>query len=130
MTKTQNSVKTRSQFFTHLNNQAKITKRQNLGQAVALPKFKPVISASWASLLPSPEFEIGDKVADLWRDEFGKKCREIGMVVGICWHPQNFQWEYLINWIDGDSDKSVYPCFDGQLIVGIVNVNYKPSKLD
>ena len=111
MAKIQNAVKIRSQFFTLRNNHAKSTK-WHLVQASSLPKFKFAIPA----LLPDPKFAIGDKVADHWKDEFDQERIEVGVVVGICWHPKKHQWEYLVNWLGGDSAVGLYPCFDGQLI--------------
>ncbi|MEG4121824.1 hypothetical protein QUA43_30685 [Microcoleus sp. N9_B4] len=64
---------------------------------------------------PAPPFQIGDIVADEWVDEFEKQHCEIGEIVGICWHPINGRWEYMINWTAGASADWMYPCFDGYL---------------
>ncbi|MEG4446993.1 hypothetical protein QUB49_35470 [Microcoleus sp. AT9_B4] len=64
---------------------------------------------------PAPPFQIGDTIGDEWIDEFETKHCEIGEVVGICWHPTNHQWEYLIQWTAGSMPESAYPCFDEHL---------------
>lgn len=64
---------------------------------------------------PAPPFQIGDTVADEWIDEFETQHCEIGEIVGICWHPINERWEYMINWTAGASADWMYPCFDGHL---------------
>ncbi|MEG4798779.1 hypothetical protein QUA69_27335 [Microcoleus sp. LAD1_D1] len=64
---------------------------------------------------PAPSFQIGDIIADEWLDEFDVKQRDIGEIVGICWHPTNDRWEYLINWTAGTIPE-LYPCFDERLI--------------
>lgn len=74
---------------------------------------------------PAPPFQIGDTVADTWIDEFDKEQREIGEIVGICWHPKNRRWEYLINWTAGASDEMMYPCFDRQLTASIPGAELK-----
>jgi hypothetical protein len=74
----------------------------------------PVIPAN----LPQPEFFIGDKVADHWIDEFECESVEYGKVVGICWHPRQETWAYLIDWFKGGSPDFLYPCFDGHLVIG------------
>lgn len=68
---------------------------------------------------PAPPFGIGDVVADTWIDEFDREQREIGEIVGICWHPKNHRWEYLIEWTAGSSDEGIYPCFDRQLTASV-----------
>jgi hypothetical protein len=67
---------------------------------------------------PPPAFQIGDKVADYWTDEFGKESIEYGEVIGICWHPHKQAWGCLINWTSGSPDFPYYPCFDENLVVG------------
>lgn len=68
--------------------------------------------------LPQPEFFIGSKVADHWVDEFGENCIECGEVVGICWQPDKQEWGYFVEWHKGHGPDWIYPCFDGQLVVG------------
>jgi len=67
---------------------------------------------------PKSQFRIGDKVADYWTDEFDKECIEYGEVFGICWHPREQTWAYLIDWTSGRGPDSLYPCFDQQLVLG------------
>jgi hypothetical protein len=67
---------------------------------------------------PNSPFSIGDKVADYWTDEFSDECIEYGEVVGICWHPREETWAYLIDWYKGGGPDFMYPCFDGQLVIG------------
>ncbi|MEG4520678.1 MULTISPECIES: hypothetical protein [unclassified Microcoleus] len=67
---------------------------------------------------PQSPFNIGDKVADYWTDEFDNECIEYGEVVGFCWHPYEKTWAYLINWTSGQGPESMYPCFDERLVVG------------
>ena len=45
-----------------------------------------------------PEFSMGDKIRAFWVDEFGEKRSENGEVAGVCWHPTNCRWEYLVVW--------------------------------
>lgn len=110
MAKSQASVKVRSQFFTILNN-LRVAKVR-FGRADSLQRIKMSIPA----LLPDPKFAIGEKVGEHWVDEFGKECVEIGVIVGICWHPKRYNWEYLINWLAGDGESAAYPCFDEHLV--------------
>lgn len=74
---------------------------------------------------PAPQFQIGDTVADTWVDEFDREQREIGEVVGICWHPRNHRWEYQIEWTAGSSDEGIYPCFDRHLTASIPGAELK-----
>ncbi|MEG4504231.1 hypothetical protein QUA81_08965 [Microcoleus sp. F6_B4] len=76
--------------------------------------FSPAIFAQ----LPRPKFLIGDKVSDHWIDEFDKECVEFGEVVGVCWHPNQSEWAYLVNWTSGEGPDSCYPCFDERLVIG------------
>ena len=70
------------------------------------------------SKLRKPEFVIGCKVSDHWVDEFGDECVEFGEVVGICWHPRKATWAYLVDWYKGGGPDFLYPCFDGNLLIG------------
>ena len=63
-------------------------------------------------------FVIGDRVADHWIDEFDKECIEYGNVCGVCWHPDEQEWAYSVEWTSGGMPDSCYPCFDGNLLVG------------
>lgn len=67
---------------------------------------------------PVPKFHIGDRVADHWTDEFGAEAIEFGEVVGVCWHPYEDVWSYLIIWTSGSSGDACYPCFDERLVMG------------
>mgnify|MGYP003428973157 FL=1 len=87
------------------------------------PRRQPAIQLP--EKYPAPPFQIGDTVADTWVDEFDNEQRELGEVVGICWHPKNRRWEYLINWTAGASDEMMYPCFDGQLTASIPGAELK-----
>ncbi len=77
-----------------------------------------VLPAAILANLPKPEFLIGDKVSDHWVDEFGQESIEFGKVVGICWHPREQVWAYLVDWYKGGSPDFPYPCFDGHLLIG------------
>jgi len=70
------------------------------------------------SKLSKPKFTIGCKVSDHWVDEFGNECVEFGEVVGICWHPREETWAYLVDWHKGGNPDFLYPCFDGHLLMG------------
>jgi hypothetical protein len=87
------------------------------------PRRQPVVKLP--EKYPAPLFQIGDRVADTWVDEFDREQRELGEVVGICWHPKNRRWEYLINWTAGASDEIIYPCFDGHLVASIPGAELK-----
>lgn len=67
---------------------------------------------------PKPQFAIGDKVAYYWIDEFDKETIEYGNVCGVCWHPNEKQWGYSIEWTSGGMPDSCYPCFDNYLTIG------------
>lgn len=62
-----------------------------------------------------PKFAIGDKVADHWIDEFEIEQVEYGEVMGVCWHPREQVWGYLIDWTSGNMPSFAYPCFDEHL---------------
>ncbi len=62
-------------------------------------------------------FDIGDKVADHWIDEFEIDQIEYGQVMGVCWHPRKKVWAYLVDWTHGTMPSSAYPCFDGHLVI-------------
>lgn len=64
---------------------------------------------------PAPRFNIGDKILSFWPDDEDLP-PELGEIVGICWHPKNEQWKYLINWTGGDAADWMYPCFDEALV--------------
>ncbi|MEG4487402.1 hypothetical protein [Microcoleus sp. D2_18a_B4] len=67
---------------------------------------------------PTSKFCIGNKVSDHWTDEFDQDCIEYGEVLGICWHPYEQTWAYLISWTSGGMPDSSYPCFDEHLTIG------------
>jgi len=67
---------------------------------------------------PKPPFYIGDKVADHWIDEFDRESVEYGEVYGICWHPREKTWAYLIDWTSGGMAEAYYPCFDERFVIG------------
>lgn len=66
---------------------------------------------------PKSPLGIGDKVADYWTDEFDKECIEYGKVCGVCWHPREQVWAYLIDWTSGGMPDSAYPCFNEHLVI-------------
>ncbi|MEG4817919.1 hypothetical protein [Microcoleus sp. K5-D4] len=80
--------------------------------------YRFVFSSAIFAELPRPKFLIGDKVSDHWLNEFDKECVEFGKVVGVCWHPRQQEWAYLIDWTSGEGPDFVYPCFDGHLVIG------------
>ena len=90
----------RSQHFTF--------PRRNFLQGLAsfvlssLLRPQPVLTASESC---KPDFSIGDKVQLSWEAEPGVFQTENGEVVGICWHPVNQQWEYLIIWAGCNFDE-------------------------
>ena len=67
-----------------------------------------------------PKFAIGDQVSSPYIDEYGDEDEsspsELGEVMGVCWHPENQQWEYIVNWTAGSSSSWMYPVFDGFLL--------------
>jgi|GEM_PF-1561495 len=69
---------------------------------------------------PKPRFAIGDQILSPYIDDYGDEYEslpsEFGEVMGICWHPTNKQWEYLVNWTSGSGSSDVYPVFDGFLL--------------
>ncbi|MCC3410051.1 MAG: hypothetical protein JGK17_31865 [Microcoleus sp. PH2017_10_PVI_O_A] len=101
-----------------------------MGRSQLLTQSRAKSPISWTSLaryvrspaipakLPKPDFLIGEKVSDHWVDEFGKNCVEFGEVMGICWHPRQETWAYLIDWYKGQGPDSLYPCFDRHLVIG------------
>jgi hypothetical protein len=60
-------------------------------------------------------FRIGDIVRSSWLGESGEERSEVGEVVGLCWHPLNNRWEYLIFWFCGESDDATHFRFDEHL---------------
>lgn len=80
--------------------------------------YRFVLPTEILANLPRPEFLIGDKVSDHWVDEFGEESIEFGRVVGICWHPREKAWAYLVDWYKGGNPDFPYPCFDGYLLIG------------
>jgi hypothetical protein len=54
-----------------------------------------------------PKFTIGDKVCTSWVDETGESRSEQGEVFGVCWHPKNRQWGYLVVWRDKFFDEQL-----------------------
>ena len=105
----------RSQHFTFFRREL----LQRLATTILLPlasQYRPALKLP--AKYPTPEFCIGDKVADYWIDEDGEESRELGEILGICWHPQENVWSYLINWTGGSSGDGCYPCFDERLVVG------------
>jgi hypothetical protein len=67
---------------------------------------------------PKSQFRIGDRVVSPWLDDDDEPCLEAGEIVGICLHPKTQEWQYLINWTGGSGCGWMYPCFDGDLVVG------------
>jgi hypothetical protein len=82
--------------------------RRNFLQKLAAAVLPSITSHSQPATLAFrrslPEFSIGDKVCNSWKDETGASRSENGEIVGICWHPTKHQWEYLISW-DGIFDE-------------------------
>jgi hypothetical protein len=54
-----------------------------------------------------PKFTIGNKVCTSAVYETGELWSEQGEVVGLCWHPKNQQWEYLVFWDDKVFDEQL-----------------------
>lgn len=97
----------RSQVFTFI--------RRKLSQKATSPTSLPLVPRQVKN--SKCPFRIGDKVAEHWIDEFDKECICYGEVCGICWHPYEKVWAYLINWTGGDGPAICYPCFDEQLVM-------------
>jgi len=82
--------------------------RRNFLQGLAMvflpfvTQSQPVTSAFGRC---KPKFSIGDKVQSSWEAEPGVFRSENGEVLGICSHPTNRQWEYLIFWDGYDFDE-------------------------
>ena len=105
----------RSQHFTFFRREL----LQRLATATLLhlaSQYRPALRLP--AKYPVPEFHIGDKVADHWTDEFGEDAIEIGEILGVCWHPDENTWAYLISWTSGSCNADCYPCFDERLVVG------------
>ncbi|MEG5176186.1 hypothetical protein [Microcoleus sp. B3-D7] len=105
----------RSQLFTFPRREL----LQRLASAALLTIF-PVhqSAAKLPAKYPVPSFQVGDKVADHWIDEFEIAQIEYGEVVGICWHPDEEVWGYHVNWTSGTMPSEYYPCYDGHLTIG------------
>ncbi|MEG4281359.1 hypothetical protein QUA62_28435 [Microcoleus sp. MON1_C1] len=77
---------------------------------------------------PSPEFAIGDLVAQDWEGDEDEDApqfsTDFGEVVGLCYVPKKGSylsphvWVYYIYWTRSTSDCCSYPCFDGEPTVG------------
>ena len=94
---------------------------QRLASAALLcliPRSKPAFEIP--QKYPVPQFAIGNQILSFWIDEYGDVDErfppEFGEIMGICWHPTNENWEYVINWTAGDCADSAYPIFDEVLI--------------
>ena len=85
-----------------------------------LPFLVPRSSFEIPLKYPKPKFVIGDQVTSPYIDEYGDEDEsspsEFGEVMGVCWHPENQQWEYIVNWTAGSSSSWMYPVFDGFLL--------------
>jgi len=115
-------------------NQATLQALEERSQHFTIPRrelLQKAVSAALLCLAPRPQsinpalakypkcqFVIGDKVADYWINEFNKECIEYGTVCGVCWHPNEQEWAYLIEWTGGGMPDSCYPCFDQHLTIG------------
>lgn len=99
----------RSQDFTFL--------WRGLLQGLA-PKVLPFLLPRTQPQYGLTPFAIGDKVADHWIDEFEIEQIEYGEVMGVCWHPREQAWAYLVDWTHGTMPPYAYPCFDGHLLIG------------
>jgi len=73
--------------------------------SVVLPSLisQPASSAFGHSL---PKFNIGDGVRTSWEAD-GVSRSETGQVVGICWHPTQKHWEYLVVWGSSQFDEGL-----------------------
>jgi hypothetical protein len=74
---------------------------------------------------PSPQFKVGDFVAEDWVDEFDNNATDFGEVRGLCYLPVNYfgypanTWVYFIYWKHTTCGKSsAYPYFGGEPILG------------
>lgn len=89
-----------------------------VGLPFLLPRSKSAFEIP--SKYPAPKFSVGDQIFSLGTDEYGdideSAPLEFGEIVGVCWHPRNKEWEYIINWTAGSSSAWIYPVFDGVLI--------------
>ncbi|MEG4048439.1 hypothetical protein [Microcoleus sp. Pol17_C1] len=108
----------RSQVFT-------FRRRELFQQAVSaallclVPRTQPV--ATPLSVLPRPEFAIGDLVAQDWIGEFGEKFVDFGEVLGVRYLPEGYSsypsdsWLYYVFWTHTTSGlDDLYPCYDGE----------------
>jgi len=55
---------------------------------------------------PLPKFIIGDGVRTSWEAD-GVSRSETGQVVGICWHPNDKHWEYMVVWDSSQFDEGL-----------------------
>ena len=99
----------RSQHFTF--------PRRELLQRLALAALLCLVPRP-QSKYGSPQFAIGDKIDDHWINEFEIEQIEHGEVMGVCWHPREQVWAYLVEWTGGNVPSFAYPCFDGYLVIG------------
>jgi hypothetical protein len=66
--------------------------------SVVLPFFIPRPQSLALLGCGKPEFSIGDGVRASWEAEPGVFRSEYGQVCGVCWHPVEQRWQYLIIW--------------------------------
>jgi hypothetical protein len=105
-----------------------LSRRELLGKSLAIgaasllpkPQFESTPPFTLPQKYPAPKFAIGDQIFSPYEDEYGDEDEdgvpEFGEVMGICWHPRNEAWEYVINWTSGSSFDWMYPVFDEFLI--------------
>lgn len=63
--------------------------------------------------VPNPKFKFGDRVVWEWENddeispELGRVYRDEGLVMGMCWNPDNWYldgWVYWVKWDNVESD--------------------------
>ena len=83
------------------------------------PRSQP--AREFSTKYGTPQFRIGDLVAEDWLDEFDEQATDFGEILGVRWLPEGHSsfsantWVYYIYWTHSTCGASFcYPCYDGE----------------
>jgi len=95
--------------------------RRTLRKSFGLAFVPKVQNISPIPRVPKPKFWFGDRVSYCWFDDDDQQLKrsENGNIIGVCWHPLDKCWQYLVIWLDSTIDEKwqpEYPIFDERLL--------------